>query len=153
LTSVGEQTPLTALAERVGQHLGYSRWLEVTQERINRFADATGDHQWLHVDVERAHRGPFGSTVAHGFLTLSLVSGLLYEIVDVSGPAAIVNYGVNRVRFPAPVRAGSRVRLGAEVASVDEMGGGVQVALQATVEVEGEAKPACVAELLLRYYE
>jgi acyl dehydratase len=135
-----------------GRHLGYSRWHLVTQDRIDRFADATADHSWLHVDPERAARGRFGATVAHGFLTLALFTGLLDEIVRIDGAITTINYGVNRVRFPAAVRTGARVRLGVVLARVDQVDGGVQATWQGTFEIEEEPKPACVAEVLFRYY-
>ena len=136
----------------VGQHLGYSDWVGVDQERIDRFADATGDHQWIHVDRERAKAGPFGTTIAHGYLTLSLVPMLLSQVVRVQGVAFGVNYGCNRVRFPAPVPAGSDVRLGAALASVEDVAGGVQVAIDVTVEVRDAPKPSCAAQVVFRYY-
>jgi acyl dehydratase len=119
---------------------------------INQFADATDDHQWIHVDVERAKTGPFGGPVAHGYLTLSLVVPLLQEVIDVQGTSLAVNYGCNRVRFPAPVPVGSRVRLGASLKQVEDVSGGVQAVIEATIELEGGSKPACVAETLYRYY-
>ena len=141
------------LHARVGQHLGYSDWLEVTQERVNQFAEATGDHQWIHVDVERAKTGPFGGPIAHGFLTLSLAPGLLKEVWLMEGAKMGVNYGLNKVRFPSPVPVGSRVRAGAALKEVTDVGGGgMQLVLEATFEVEGAEKPACVAELVFRYY-
>ncbi len=136
----------------VGQHLGHSDWVEMSQDRIDRFADATGDHQWIHVDPERAATGPFGTTVAHGYLTLSLVPLLLAQVVRVEGAALSVNYGCNRVRFPSPVPAGSDVRLGASVASVEDVEAGVQVVLDVTVEVRGAEKPSCAAQLVFRFY-
>ncbi len=136
----------------VGQHLGYSGWHRIDQDRVNLFADATGDHQWIHVDPERAASGPFGGAIAHGYLTLSLVPVLLGEVLEVEGTTFGVNYGCNKVRFPSPVPVGSSVRLGAAVASVDTVGGGVQVALDITIEVEGAAKPSCVAQVVYRYY-
>ncbi len=143
---------LEAFRGLVGQHLGYSEWVGVDQERIDRFADATGDHQWIHVDRERAKAGPFGTTIAHGYLTLSLVPMLLSQIVRVQGVAFGVNYGCNRVRFPAPVPAGSDVRLGATLASVEDVAGGVQVAIDVTVEVRDAPKPSCAAQVVFRYY-
>ena len=140
------------LKEHVGDHLGYSEWHEVTQEQVNRFAEATGDHQWIHVDVERAKAGPFGGPIAHGYLTLALVPTLLPEIVDVSGISMTVNYGLNKLRFPAPVPVGAKVRAGATLSTVDDVSGGVQVALDVTFEIEGATKPVCVAEILFRYY-
>jgi acyl dehydratase len=136
----------------VGSHLGYSSWLEITQERVNLFADATGDHQWIHVDPDRARQGPFGSTIAHGYLTLSLVSALLPKVLDLANVGMVVNYGANRVRFPAPVVVGSRVRLGATLVSLHEVSGGWQSQVDVTMEVEGQPKPALAAELLFRYY-
>ena len=143
---------LEAFRGLVGQHLGYSDWVAVDQERIDRFADATGDHQWIHVDRERAKAGPFGTTIAHGYLTLSLVPMLLSQVVRVQGVAFGVNYGCNRVRFPAPVPAGSDVRLGAALASVEDVAGGVQVAIDVTVEVRDAPKPSCAAQVVFRYY-
>ena len=141
------------LHARVGQHLGYSDWLEVTQERINQFADATGDHQWIHVDVARAASGPFGGPIAHGFLTLSLAPGLLKDVWVMEGAKMGVNYGLNKVRFPSPVPVGSKVRAGAALKEVTDVGGGgMQLVLEATFEVQGSDKPACVAELVFRYY-
>ena len=143
---------IAGLQERVGQHLGYSDWHEVTQEQVNLFADATGDHQWIHVDVERAKAGPFGGPIAHGYLTLSLTPSLLAEVMSVSGVAMGINYGLNKLRFPAPVPVGSRVRAGVQLASVEEVSGGAQVNLTVTYEIEGGTKPVCVAEVLFRYY-
>lgn len=143
---------IDALKARTGSELGCSEWREVTQEMIDRFADATDDHQWIHVDVERAKTGPFGGPVAHGYLTLSLVVPLLAEVLEVRGAALAINYGCNRVRFPAPVPAGSRVRLAARLKEVEEVAGGVQAVIEATVELEGGNKPACVAEAVYRYY-
>ena len=144
---------LDDLKARVGQHLGYSDWLEVTQERVNQFAEATGDHQWIHVDVERAKGGPFGGPIAHGFLTLSLAPALLKDVWVMEGAKMGVNYGLNKVRFPSPVPVGSKVRAGAKLAEVSEVGGGgAQLVLEATFEIEGSDKPACVAELVFRYY-
>jgi len=140
------------LKGRVGEHLGHSEWRTVTQEQVNTFADATGDHQWIHVDVERAKAGPFGGPIAHGYLTLSLAATMAPEIVRVEGVAMGINYGLDKVRFPSPVAVGSRLRAGAELLSVDDVAGGVQVALRLTFEVEGGSKPACVAEVLFRYY-
>src|SRR5919106_1346689 len=127
---------LSDLAGHVGKHLGYSGWRLVDQEQINRFADATGDHQWIHVDPERAAGGPFGTTVAHGYFTLALTSVCLFEILRVEGARMVVNYGLNKVRFPAPVPSGSKVRLSAELAAVEEIAGGVQVVINGTHEVE-----------------
>ncbi|MHB1785334.1 MAG: MaoC family dehydratase [Acidimicrobiales bacterium] len=137
---------------KVGSHLGYSDWHEITQAQVNLFADATGDHQWIHVDPERAQSGPFGGPIAHGYLTLSLIAGYFPEIVQVHGISMGVNYGCNKVRFPAPVPVGSRIRLGATVASVTDVAGGVQACVDVTVEVDGQAKPSCVAQVVFRYY-
>lgn len=133
-----------------GAKLGVSDWLTVTQERVNQFADATGDHQWIHVDIERAAQGPFGGTIAHGFLTLSLLSSLNFQIYRFEGIRMAINYGLNKVRFPNPVRVGSRVRSHCTLAEVTDVDGGVQLALQSTVELEGAEKPACAAEQLVR---
>ncbi|MGH9056541.1 MAG: MaoC family dehydratase [Acidimicrobiales bacterium] len=143
---------IDGLKSHAGEHLGYSAWREVTQEQVNLFADATDDHQWIHVDVERAKAGPFGAPIAHGYLTLSLGPALLDEILHVSGVAMGVNYGLNKLRFPSPVRVGSKVRAGATLASVEDVAGGAQVTLDITFEIEGGAKPVCVAEALFRYY-
>jgi acyl dehydratase len=143
---------ISGLKELVGQHLGYSEWHQVTQEQVNLFADATGDHQWIHVDIERAQAGPFGGPIAHGYLTLSLAPTLLEEILRVSGVTMAVNYGLNKLRFPAPVPVGSKVRAGASLADLEEVAGGVQVVLAVTFEIEGGTKPVCVAEILFRYY-
>ncbi len=140
------------LHSRVGETLGYSSWHLITQEQVNTFATATGDHQWIHVDPARASAGPFGHTIAHGYLTLSLGPVLLEEVLDVVGTGLIVNYGANRVRFPAPVPVGSRVRAGVQLLGVEEVAGGVQASLGMTFEIEGSPKPACVAEILFRYY-
>ncbi len=144
---------IAGLKEKVGQHLGYSDWIEITQEQVNLFAEATGDHQWIHVDPERAKSGPFGGPIAHGYLTLSLGPRLMPEILSVKGISMAVNYGAGKVRFPSPVPVGSKLRLGAELASVDEVAGGAQVTMVFTFEVEGAPKPSCVAEIIFRYYE
>ena len=136
----------------VGEHLGYSDWLEITQERVNQFADATGDHQWIHVDVERAKAGPFGGPIAHGYLTLSLGPVLYPQVVQVRGFSMGVNYGANKVRFPSPVPVGSKVRLGVKLAGVEDIAGGVQLTMEFTFEVEGAPKPSCVAEIIFRSY-
>jgi acyl dehydratase len=137
----------------VGRHLGHSPWMEVTQERVDLFADATDDHQWIHVDPERARGGPFGAPIAHGYLTLSLVNRFLPEIVEVRGISMGVNYGADRIRFPAPVRVGSRIRGGAElVEAEDTRDGAVQAKIRVTVEIEGGERPACVVDTLSRYY-
>jgi acyl dehydratase/ubiquinone/menaquinone biosynthesis C-methylase UbiE len=143
---------LTELSGLAGRDLGYSSWHDITQDDVSRFATLTDDEQWIHVDPERAAAGPFGATVAHGFHTLARFTALLGEILTVDGVATTLNYGVNRVRFPAPARVGSRVRMGVEVKSVEQAGDGVQVLYGATFEIEGQAKPACVAEVIFRYY-
>jgi len=140
------------LRDKTGQHLGYSDWHEVTQEQVNRFADATGDHQWIHVDVERAKTGPFGGPIAHGYLTLSLAPALLGEVMRVEGFQMGVNLGCNKVRFPSPVPVGSKVRMGVQLAGVEDVTGGVQYVLDLTFEVEGKDKPACVAQVVYRAY-
>ena len=135
-----------------GQHLGYSAWHDITQEDVSGYAALTGDEQWIHVDPARAAAGPFGATVAHGFFTLGRFTGLLAEILIVDEVRTILNYGLNRVRFPAPARVGSRVRMGLEVNATERVGDSVQVLYGATFEVEGHAKPVCVAEVIFRYY-
>lgn len=137
----------------VGQHLGYSDWIEITQERIDQFAEATGDRQWIHVDPERAKDGPFGSTIAHGYLTMSLSNFFLPEIVRVEGISMGVNYGVNKVRFPAPVPVGSKIRAGVELAAVEDVKGGIQTTMVITLELEGSDRPACVIEAISRYLD
>jgi acyl dehydratase len=135
-----------------GQHLGYSDWLEISQDRVNQFAEATGDHQWIHVDVEQAKSGPFGGPIAHGYLTLSLSNLFLPQIVEVTGVSMGVNYGTDKVRFPAPVLVGSRVRGGAEMIEAIDVTGGVQTLIRITIEVEGGSKPACVIDSLSRWF-
>jgi acyl dehydratase len=143
---------ITDLPSKVGEHIGYTGWHTVTQEQVNLFADATGDHQWIHVDPERAKSGPFGGPIAHGFLTLSLVPALLPEVLAVSGITMGVNYGTNKVRFPSPVPVGSELRLGATVAAVEEVQTGVQVTLDVVLEVKDAPKPSCAAQVVFRYY-
>jgi acyl dehydratase len=141
---------LKALA---GQHVGYSSYVEVTQERVQKFAEASGDHQWIHVDVERANReSPFGGPIAHGYLTLSLGPMLYSEVLEVSGFSMGVNYGANKIRYPAPVPVGARIRLGVDVLSVDDIDGGVAVTNRFTYEAEGSDKPSCVADVIYRQY-
>ena len=144
---------IAGLKELVGEHLGYSPYTEITQEQVNTFADATGDHQWIHVDVEKANAGPFGGPIAHGYLTLSLGPMLSPQIFGVSGISMGVNYGTEKVRFPAPVPVGANLRLGAKLVNVDDIAGGAQVTMEFTFEVEGAAKPSCVANVIFRYYE
>ncbi|GHF37622.1 acyl dehydratase [Amycolatopsis bartoniae] len=134
----------------VGEQLGTSEWHTVTQDQVNTFADATGDHQWIHVDVEKANQGPFGGPIAHGFLTLSLLPVLGSETYRVDGLKMGINYGLNKVRFPQPVRVGAKVRGSAELAEVTDVPGGKQAVVRWTVEIDGEAKPACVAEFVVR---
>lgn len=141
------------LLAAVGRHLGHSDWLLITQDRVDRFADATGDHQWIHVDPERAKSGPFGGTIAHGYLTLSLASFFLPQIATYEGFSMAINYGVDKVRFINPVKCGARIRAGAEMQSVTDVGGGVQTKVLITIEIEGEDKPACVIESLSRWFE
>lgn len=130
----------------IGQHVGYSDWMEITQERIDAFADATGDHQWIHIDPARAAEGPYGRTIAHGYLTLSLLPVLGAEIMEIRGFRMMINYGVDKVRFPAPVPVGSRIRAGIELTSLERKSAGVQLGSLVTVEVEGSDRPAVVAE-------
>jgi acyl dehydratase len=138
----------------VGEHLGYSPWMEISQERVNQFADATGDHQWIHIDVERAKKeSPFGGPIAHGYLTLSLGPVLMPQVVLTTGFKMGVNYGCNKVRFMSPVPVGANVRLGVKLLQVDDIAGGVQQTFEFTFEVEGAAKPSCVAEVIFRSYE
>jgi acyl dehydratase len=142
-----------ALAQAVGRPLGKSDWLEITQQRIDRFAEATGDHQWIHVDPARAAKGPFGKTIAHGYLTQSLVNLFLPQIVEVRGISMGVNYGADRVRFPAPVPVGSRVRGSAELIEAEtQKDGSVQAKIRVTVEIEGSERPGCVIDTISRYY-
>ena len=136
------------LKEAVGTHVGFSDWHPVTQEQIDMFAEATGDHQWIHVDPARAAQGPFGATIAHGYLTLSLVPRLVWEIYTVESITMGVNYGANKVRFPSPVKVDSRVRGGVELLSLEPGGGGFALTAKVTIEVEGSEKPACVVETL-----
>jgi acyl dehydratase len=144
---------IDGLRERVGDHLGHSEWHTVTQEQVNLFADATGDHQWIHVDPERATaESPFGGPIAHGYLTLSLAPVLLSQIMRVSGITYGLNYGCNKVRFPSPVLVGSRIRAGATIESLEEVPGGVQAVVRVEIELEDKPKPACVAEVVYRYY-
>ena len=141
------------LVDAVGKHLGYSDWLTIEQERIDQFADATNDHQWIHVDPERAKDGPFGATIAHGYLTQSLVNAFLPEIIEVRGISMGVNYGADRLRFPSPVTVGSRIRGGAEVLEVEQTkDGAYQSKVRVTVEIDGSEKPACIIDTISRYY-
>jgi acyl dehydratase len=145
-----------AVRAALGTHLGTSPWIEITQERIDQFAAATGDHQWIHVDADRALAGPFGAPIAHGYLTLALSNFFLPQIVDVRGFSMGVNYGVDKVRFPAPVRVGSTVRASAELADVTDVTGGatdvLQTTMTVTIEIDGSTKPACVIEAISRWF-
>jgi acyl dehydratase len=144
--SVGE------LAALKGQPVGHSEWVTITQEAVNLFADATGDHQWIHVDPERAANGPFGTTIAHGYLTRALLSRLMHQIFSVDGVKLGINYGLNKVRLPGPVPVGAKIRAESSVVDVTDLGDGAyQVTLSTTVAIEGGTKPACVAESIVRY--
>jgi acyl dehydratase len=143
---------LDDLRALVGQELGVSDWLLVDQAQIDRFADATGDHQWIHVDPVRAAQGPFGTTIAHGYLTLSLLPAMLYSAYAIADSAMGVNYGLNRVRFPAPVPVGSRLRGRIALQAYEPIDGGAQLVHDVTVEREGQAKPVCVAQAVVRRY-
>jgi len=143
---------VAGLKERVGSLLGTSRWITVDQEMVTTFADLTGDRQWIHVDPERASEGPFGVTVAHGFFTLSLATDLFDDIFTVEDVSMILNYGLNRVRFPAPLPVGSRVRMDVSLAEISEIADGIQVVYHLEYEIEGKEKPCCVADLVFRYY-
>jgi acyl dehydratase len=138
--------------DHVGEHLGYTEWREMEQDRVNRFADATEDHNFIHVDVERAKASPFGGTIAHGYLTLSLVAPILGQLLKVSGASVGVNYGLDRVRFPAPLPVGREWRGGVELIAVDDVPGGLQAKLRVTIEVKGSEKPAMVADCLIRLF-
>ncbi|GAA4418276.1 MaoC family dehydratase [Georgenia halophila] len=142
----------TDMPSLAGTDLGFSDYRDVTQEQVNLFADATDDHQWIHVDPERAKSGPFGAPVAHGYLSLALVIPLSEELLQVDGVQVKVNYGLDKVRFPAPVPVGSRVRMGSTIREVTEVSGGYQIAMDNVIEVEGGTKPAVAATTLLRFY-
>jgi acyl dehydratase len=139
-------------AAAVGTQVGTGDWIEIDQKRIDLFAEATGDHQWIHVDPARAADGPFGTTIAHGYLTLSLLPALVKDVYVTEGVRMGINYGLNKVRFPSPVRVGSRIRAAVAVASADEVPGGFQITTTVTIEIEGSDKPACVAETVVRIY-
>ncbi|MBL1099759.1 MaoC family dehydratase [Streptomyces coffeae] len=145
-------TSTDELRSAIGEELGPSDWLEIDQKRIDLFADATDDHQWIHVDAEKAAQGPFGTTIAHGYLTLSLLPAFTPQLMRVEGVRMGINYGVNKVRFPSPVPVGSRLRATARIAELTEVTDGVQLTLVVTLEREGGAKPVCVAESVVRYY-
>lgn len=138
--------------KHVGEHLGWSSWTTVTQEQVDKFADATGDHQWIHVDPERAKAGPFGGTIAHGYLTLSLIPVLMAGMIQVDGARMGVNYGANKIRFPSPVHVGAEIRLGATLSDVTRIDGGVQSEVDVTIEERGAAKPSLVAQVVFRTY-
>jgi acyl dehydratase len=140
------------LPQLAGKELGYTDWRQVNQEQINTFADAADDHQWIHVDPEKAKDGPFGAPIAHGFLTLSLAIPFWTELLDVTGVKTKVNYGLEKVRFPSPVRVGSKIRMSAKIAEVTEVAGGIQISVEQVIEVEGESKPAVVSTGLYRFY-
>jgi acyl dehydratase len=148
----GLVTDMAGLRERAGTHLGYTDWREMTQERVGQFADVTEDHNFIHVDVERAKATPFGGTIAHGYLTLSLLAPITQQLLQVTDASAGINYGLDKVRFPAPLPVGASWRGGAEILDVSEIKGGLHVKVLATVEVKDSAKPALVAECLLRVY-
>jgi acyl dehydratase len=148
----GLVTDMAGLSELVGRHTGYTPWSVMDQDRVNLFADATDDHQYIHVDVEKAKQSPFGGTIAHGYLTLSLLAPLIGELVKVTDATTGVNYGLDKVRFPAPLPVGAEWRGGAELLEVHDVPGGVQMKVRATVEVKGSEKPAMVAEALIRLY-
>jgi len=155
MTSANTQglvTDIAGVRERAGTHIGYTDWQEMTQERVNQFADATDDHQFIHVDPERAKQTPFGGTVAHGFLTLSLVAPTSQQLLKVTDAVMGVNYGLDRVRFPAPLPVGGQWRGGIEILEVNDIPGGVQIKSRVTIEVKDSEKPACVAESLVRLY-
>ncbi|GLY87462.1 MaoC family dehydratase [Actinoallomurus iriomotensis] len=153
MTASRTVTGLDEIKALAGTDLGRTDWLEITQERVNTFADATDDHQWIHTDPERAATGPFGATIAHGYLTLSLIIPLFTELLTIDGVSMSINYGLDKVRFPQPVRVGAKIRLHGTVESVDDVrGDGVEMRLAFTVEVEGSEKPACAAQAILRHY-
>ena len=142
-------TTYDELGSAIGEELGTSDWLEITQDRVDQFADATGDHQWIHVDVDRAKEGPFGGTIAHGYLTLSLIPQFTPQIFSIETPGARLNYGVNKVRFPNPVKVGSKLRATATITEVTDVPAGRQMVTRYVVEIEGADKPACVAETVV----
>ncbi len=148
----GLVTDMASLRESAGTHLGHTEWMEMTQQRVNEFADVTDDHNFIHVDIERAKQTPFGGTIAHGYLTLSLVAPVIQQLMRVTDAATNINYGLDRVRFPAPLRVGALWRGGAELVDVSEVPGGLQTKVNVAVEVRGSEKPALVAECLFRHY-
>jgi acyl dehydratase len=148
----GLVTDMAGLRDHVGSHIGYTEWREMEQERVNNFADVTDDHNFIHVDVERAKETPFGGTIAHGYLTLSLAAPIGMQLLKVTDAKVGINYGLDKVRFPAPLKVGAMWRGGVEILSVEEAGGGLQIKTRTTVEVQGSEKPAMVAECLTRMY-
>ncbi|MET4923018.1 MaoC family dehydratase [Streptomyces sp. PSRA5] len=153
MTALRTVASFDAIKALAGANLGRTDWLEVTQERVNTFADATDDHQWIHVEPERAARGPFGAPIAHGYLTLSLIIPLFGDLLAINGISVSVNYGLDKVRFPSPVRVGAKIRLHGVVGSLVEVkGNGIEMRVSFTVEVEGSTKPACIASAIYRYY-
>jgi len=156
MTTSGPTTAVmdvTELASRAGEVLGTSSWRQITQGEVDTFAELTGDKQWIHIDPERASAGPFGGTIVYGYLTLSLATLFLDEVLSVEGAGLVLNYGSNRVRYPSPVPVGSQVRARVELAAADEITGGLQATFRLTFEVEGTTKPGCVADIVYRYYE
>jgi acyl dehydratase len=149
MTTVLEQP--ADLLSLVGQSLGTTEWMKVTQQQVDLFADATGDHQWIHTDAQRAAKGPFKGTIAHGYLTLSLTPVVIAEVLEIRELTAALNYGLNKVRFPAPVRVGSQVRAAVTVASAQQKTSGVESVFKLTYEIDGEARPACVADVIVLY--
>jgi acyl dehydratase len=145
-------TTVDGLMDLIGHKLGTSEWLEVTQERVNTFADATDDHQWIHTDPEKAASGPFGRPIAHGYLTLSLVIPLFWQVLTLTDASMAVNYGLNKVRFPAPVPVGAKIRLEATLSAVEHVGDAVQVTVDCVFEIDSGSKPACVAQAIYRLY-
>ena len=144
---------VAGLKSLVGKEIGVSDWRQMTHEAIRKFADATGDHQWIHVDRERiARESPFGKPIAHGYFTVSLIAGIFFDLVEIKNFAMVINYGLNKVRFPAPLKEGQRYRLKVKLGDVTEISNGIEGLLAATIEIEGEKKPACVAELVFRFY-
>jgi acyl dehydratase len=152
MSTSGLVTDMAGLRDQVGTHLGYTEWAEMTQERVDQFADVTDDHNFIHVDVERAKATPFGGTIAHGYLTLSLVAPVIQQLMRVTDSATNINYGLDRVRLPAPLPVGSLWRGGAELVEVNEIPGGLQTKVTATIEVKDAERPALVAECLFRHY-
>ena len=148
----GLVTDMAGMRDSAGSHLGYTDWQEMTQDRVNEFADATDDHQFIHVDTERAKQTQFGGTIAHGYLTLSLMAPLAQQLMKVTDAKMAVNYGLDRVRFPAPLPVGVQFRGGGEILEVTEVSGGLQVKFRGTIEAQGSEKPVCVADCLVRFY-